>query len=361
MGAVARDPGVSGRSRLRVGVVGIGSHCRRNILPALRLVPVELVAFCDPRVDEVSPIASEYGVRSVYPDLAAMLAAEAVDAVVLVVGPRQHPDLTMQALAAGIHVWMEKPPSACVADVERMQVAQVEHDRTVVVGFKKAFMPAIDKVVELFDLPSVGPLRSMIGIYPITVPLDGRRLIDERLMNPWLANSCHPLAAMTAVGGEVAAVTVHRATLGGGVCVLEFASGAVGTLHLADGAAASQPLERYEFFGDGAHVTIENGLRVVLQRGIPFQYGRTISYVPPGTEHGAIVWEPQNMLATPENHPLYTQGIVGSLQHFCAAVIEGRAPERGDLAAAHHLMRIYEAALLSNGDRTPLRPAEAVP
>jgi predicted dehydrogenase len=350
---------VTERPRLRAGVVGVGSHCRRNILPALRLVPIDPVAFCDPRADEVSPLAADYGVRQVYPDLTEMLAAEKLDAVILVVGPRQHPNLAVQALEAGIHVWMEKPPGASVADVERMQAAQAQGRCRVVVGFKKAFMPAIDKVAELFDLPSVGPLRSLVGVYPITVPVDGRRLIDGRLMNPWLANCCHPLAAMTTVAGEVAAVTVHRARLGGGVCVLEFVSGAVGTLHLADGAASSQPLERYEFFGNGAHIAIDNGLRVVFQRGIPFQYGRTTSYAPPGVEHGAIVWEPQNMLATPENHPLYTQGIVGSLQHFCDAVMDSHPPSRGDLAVAHHLMRIYEAALLSDGHRVPLGPASA--
>ena len=340
--------------RLRAGVVGIGSHCRRNILPATRHVPMDLVAFCDVDVSRARVLAAGYGVQAVYEHLGDMLARERLDVVLLVVGPHLHPKLACEALEAGVHVWMEKPPGRRVSDVLDIRAAQ--KDRVVVVGFKKAFTPATRKVVELFESDDHGPLRSMASIYPLDVPEDGSRVLAEGAPNRW-SDCCHPLAAMTAVGGPVAAVTVHRAALGGGACIVEFASGAVGTLHLASGAASSQPLERYEFYGTGCHAVIENGTRVTFQRGIPFRYGETTTYVPPGLGHGAIVWEPQNMLATPENQPLFTQGIVGSLEHFCACVLEGRQATIGDTAMALHLMQIYEAGLLSDGQRIELTVA----
>jgi predicted dehydrogenase len=337
--------------RLRTGVVGIGSHCRRNVLPATRHVPLDLVACCDVDVDRATSVAATYGVSAVYDRLADMLAAESLDVVLLVVGPHLHPELACEALEAGVDVWMEKPPGRRVADIQNIQAAQ--KDRVVVVGFKKAFTPATRKVVEVFSSADHGPLRSMAGIYPLDVPEDGRKVLDEGGPNRW-SDCCHPLAAMTSVGGPVAAVTVHRAALGGGACILEFASGAIGTLHLANGAASSQPLERYEFYGNGCHAVIENGARVTFQRGIPFRYGETTTYAPPGLDHGAIVWEPQNMLATLENQPLFTQGIVGSLEHFCTCVLEGRPATIGDTAMALHLMQIYEAGLLSGGQRIEL-------
>lgn len=347
-------PGAGGHDgRLRAAVVGIGSHCRRNILPALRLVPVDLVAFCDVDTAAATEEAGRYGVPAVYGDLAELLGRERLDAVFLVVGPRQHPALARSALAAGVHVWMEKPPGTRASDVEAIRAA--EGDRVVVVGFKKAFMPAVRKVVELLgpDGPG-GPLRSLAGVYPMTIPADGARVLAEGRPSGWLANGCHPLSAMAAVGGPITGVTTHRAALGGGACVLEFASGAVGTLHLADGAPSSQPVERYDFTGDGCHVSVDNGLRVTYQRGVPFRYGRTTSYAPPGLDHGGIVWEPQNMLATLENQPLFTQGIVGSVEHFCDCVLGGRRPQLGTTAFALNLMGAYEAALLSDGRQVRL-------
>ena len=72
---------------------------------------------------------------------------------------------------------------------------------------------------------------------------------------------------MLAVGGEVAAVTTHRTLSLVGARVLKFASGAVGAFSLV--SAPMPPLERYSFWGKW-HVTIDNGSRVTVRRGIPF-------------------------------------------------------------------------------------------
>jgi hypothetical protein len=93
---------------------------------------------------------------------------------------------------------------------------------------------------------------------------------------------------------------------------------------------------------------------VAFQRGIPFQYGKTVSYVPAGLDSGAVVREPQNTLATLENNPLFTQGMYGELKHFCDQALQGRPTVRGSLEFARDVMQAYEAALLSDGCRVAL-------
>ena len=75
---------------------------------------------------------------------------------------------------------------------------------------------------------------------------------------------------MMRVGGKVDTVTVHRGQRGGGACVLEFASGAMGNFHMSSGGSGqqpldAQPLERYSFSGDGCSVTIDNNHTVTVQ------------------------------------------------------------------------------------------------
>lgn len=336
--------------RLRVGLVGAGSHAYRNLLPALHYLPVELRAVCDVDFERAQRTASEYGARP-YAGLTDMIAREeGLEAVLLCVSPRLHPPLACEAFDAGLHVWMEKPPALRATQVETM----IGHrgDRVGVIGFKKAFMPATDKAIELFAKTPYGPIRSLLAVYPMSIPANGAQVLERGETTNWLANGCHPLAFLLAVGGPVAAVGVHRGRHGGGVCVLHHQSGAVGTLHLAEGGQSSQPLEHYAVFGNGAHLTIENNNRVVLQRGIPFDYGRTASFAPPGTEGGAVVWEPQNMLATLENMSLFVQGMVPELRLFCDAALgeitlQNQVSQRGSLEFGLHLMRVYEAALLS--------------
>lgn len=331
--------------RLRVGFVGVGSHAYRNLLPALTYLPVSLEAICDVDEARARTTADQYGVAAVYTDAERMFNAVELDAVFLSVSPQLHPQLASLAFDAGVHVWMEKPPAMRASDVEEM--IRRRGDRVAVVGYKKAFMPATQKVIELLGREDSGPLRTMLAIYPMSIPEDGENVLVEGRYVNWLANGCHPLSLMIAVGGPVAEVAVHRGAQGGGACILRFESGAIGNLHLADGAPGSQPIELYQFFGGGCHIRIDNSLRVTYQRGIPFDYARTASYVPPGIDSGAIVWEPQNMLATLETKALFTQGIVPELRYFCDCVLEGRPAQLGSLEFALQVMQVYEAALLA--------------
>lgn len=335
-------------ARLRVGIVGVGSHAYRNLLPTLTYLPVSLDAVCDIDVDRARVTSAQYGAHA-YSSTADMYRDADLDAVLVSVSPKLHPELTCEALDAGLHVWLEKPPAMRAAQVE--EIERHRGDRVVVVGFKKAFMPATRKAREIMAGPDFGRLRSLLAEYPMTIPADGADVLQRGDYANWLANGCHPLSFMLAVGGAVDAVTVHRGHSGGGVCILEYANGALGNFHLADGGRL--PFERYAIYGDGGHITVENSSRVSWHRGIPFSYGRTTSYAPDGADHGTTVWEPQNSLATLENKALFTQGFYDELRYFCDCVIEGRAAVDGSLSFALDIMRVYEAALLSDGARMP--------
>lgn len=333
--------------KLRVGVVGVGSHCYRNLLPCMTYLPVDLRAMCDVNEPLLHRTADEYGVARRYRSAREMYADGDLDAVFLSVSPALHPALTCEALDAGLDVWMEKPPAVRANEVQDMIAHRGR--RVVVVGLKKAFMPAIAKAKELLADEQAGQLKTVLAEYPMDIPPHGDRVLAERQTCNWLLNGVHPLSAMIAVAGPVSAVTTHRGRHGGGACVLDFASGAVGNLHLAAGMRG--PTERYSFFADNCHVTVENGLCVTLHRGIPFDYAHTTNFAPPGTEHGSITWQPQNMLATLENKAFMTQGMYEEMRYFCDCVLAGKPAERGSLEFALEVMRAYEAALLSTGQR----------
>ena len=344
-------------SRLNVGMVGVGSHAYRNILPTTTFLPVTVRAICDVDVARAEATASQYGAKAFYTDAGEMYRNEDLDAIFLCVSPQLHPELACQAFDAGLHVWMEKPPAMRASEVEEMILHRKE--KVGVVGFKKAFMPAADKVIEMLATEGFGPLRNMLAVYSMAVPEDGEKVLREREFTGWLANGCHPLSLMMRVGGQVSGVTVHRAPRGGGVCVLDFASGALGTFHMSSGGTGqqpldAQPLERYSFFGDGCSIVVDNNHKVTVQRGIPFQHAKITSYLPEGIDSGAIVWEPQNNISTLENKALFTQGIYNEMRYFCDCVQNGEAAVTGSLEFALEVMQVYEAGLLSRGDRVAL-------
>jgi predicted dehydrogenase len=337
--------------RLNVAVVGVGAHAYRNLLPALHYLPVRLVAVCDVDEERARLTAAEYGVAA-YTRSADLYASEQLDAVFLSVRPRLHPELAAEALSAGLHVWIEKPPALRAAQIETLR--QQAGDRVVVVGFKKAFMPAVDKASELVAGGTVGELASVLAEYPVSVPTNGAELLESGKSSDWLSNGCHPLSLLLRLAGEVSAVSTYRGVRGGGAVILEHTNGVVSTLHLSAWNGYAADTERYHIDGTSGAILIENSTRVSLQRGIPFDYNRTASFAPQGMEHGSVVWEVQNRFATLESKALFLQGLVGEMLYFCNCILDGRAAEIGSLSFALQVMRVYEAALLSEGQRVPL-------
>lgn len=332
--------------RLRVGVVGAGGHTYRLLLPMLTFLPVELVAICDPQVALVEATARQYGVRA-YASTETMYRSEQLDAVLIAVSAALHPRLCIEALEAGLHVWCEKPIAFRAAEVDRMIAAR--GDRTVMVGYKKAFMPAIRRVRDILEREASGELLSVLGEYPMTVPPDGAQVLAERRFTPWLSNGCHPLSAMVAIGGQVDAVTTHLGPGGAGCVVMEYSGGAIGNLHLCDGMRGVH--ERYDIFARDAHVTVENNLTVTWHRGgSPRSAGDFVPEELEGT--GSVSWSIDNAFARTQSRLEMTQGFHGELMHFCEQALAGRPATDGTLEFARHVSAIYEAALLSSGTRT---------
>jgi predicted dehydrogenase len=341
-------------TRLRIGVVGLGSHCYRNILPTLHHLPVDLVAMCDINESVLERTAREYGVLQTFTDTKQMYAEAELDAVLIVVSPKLHPDLAIEAMSHGLHVWMEKPPGMRLSDIDRMIANR--GDRICAVGFKKAYMPATRKAHQLLSQPEFGALRSIMALYPMTIPRDGQAVLDSGNFINWLANGCHPLSLIISLGGPVEHVTTLRGPGDDpvGAVVLQFANGAVGNFHLAGGSPRAQAMERYEIFGDGKSITIDNSAKVTYNRGIDFNYAQTSDFTGASNETGSVTWEVSHMLATLENKSLFIQGFSNELLDFCTAIL-GNTPLRiGDLEFARQIMGVYEAALLSDGNPVAL-------
>jgi D-galactose 1-dehydrogenase len=101
---------------IRVAVVGLGKIARDQHLPALmaddRFV---LVATVDPASAGTAGLAH-------FPQLDALLAhGPTVDAVALCTPPQRRHALAAQAIAAGLHVLLEKPPGATLAEVDALR------------------------------------------------------------------------------------------------------------------------------------------------------------------------------------------------------------------------------------------------
>jgi predicted dehydrogenase len=103
-------PASEGKPRLtRVGVIGCGS-VSGVYLPHLAACPfVELVSACDIKPERAVRQSRRFHIPNHYPHIDKMLAGAAFDLLVNLTDMQEHEHLNRQALAAGKHIWSEKP------------------------------------------------------------------------------------------------------------------------------------------------------------------------------------------------------------------------------------------------------------
>ena len=336
--------------KVRVGFIGCGGHAYRNIFPTFQYAPVDLIAVCDLQPERAAAFARQFGARRVYTDHREMLAREQLDAVFVVAGyderhrPR-YPQLAMEAMHAGTHVWIEKPPAASLAEVEAMRAVSRATGRFVSVGYKKMFFPAIAKAREISQRPEFGQPTSLALRYPQELPPPEARS-DDRAMQGFLDHFFHPASIVQTIMGPVTTVSYQREPrTGGSVSTMTFASGAVATMHLAGSHSWSGPLERLEIVGEGAFVVVENGVNLRYYRPGARRgqggYGRAASYIG-ADEASPVVWEPEFSLGQLYNKNLFLLGYVSEVLYFCECVLDNRPPQIANLDDTLAMMRWYE-------------------
>ena len=348
-----------GEASIRVGFIGCGSHAFRNIYPVFQFVPVDLVAVCDHHADRREAFAKLFGGERTYTDHTEMLAKEEdLDAVFIVTdydasSKPQFPGLAMDVMRAGLHAWIEKPPAASVAEIDGMLAVEKETGKFTMVGFKKCFFPAIEKMKEIVGREEFGGVRQVYVRYPQYIPAadEMRELRGNRKLVGFLDHIVHPASIVQLLAGPVKTLHYVREGAGGGFASLVFRSGAVGTIHLSAGQSGTSPLERVEVVGDGANVVVDNGVKLTYYRpGARGEggYGRAPDFIGPD-DAAPVVWEPEWSLGQLYNKGLFLLGYYGEVAAFVRAVKENRRPEKCNLDDAREVMKLYEAFLEGPG------------
>lgn len=345
---------VNDRPQVRAGFIGCGGHAFRNIFPAFQFAAVELVATCDLDADRARAYARQFGAADAYDDHRRLLARDDLDAVFIVTnyddrGRPRYPDLACDALAAGKHVWIEKPPAATPRDVQRMIDAAAAAERFVMVGFKKMFFPANLKAAELARRDDFGPVSLVTLQYPQLVPTRDelrRYLAGDRVPEAvsFLDHLCHPVSLMLLLLGMPRELFYQRSAAGGGAATFTFDSGAVATLAFTHGAARTGGMERTMIVGQNEHhIIVENNIRLAYHRCPMHRYGASPSFYTAEPEATSAVWEPEFSLGQLYNKGLFLLGYYHEVQAFADAVLSNTPPIHGTLDQAMHATRIFEA------------------
>ena len=238
-GGSGRVNGETGMDGIGVGLIGTGFMGKCHALAwnavaatfGLAARPrLEMLADLDPR--QAASAAAAFGFARGIADWRALV-TDPAGAVVPTTAPNALPrEMGEAALAAGKHVWCEKPMALTVADAEAMAEAARAAGRVTLLGYNYLRNPAIAHARRLIGSGAIGEVFQFRGV------CDEDYMADPA--GPW-SWRCHAAEAGTGTLGDLAchlvSVAVHL--LG----PIEAVASEVRTVHAvrpgADGAAGS--------------------------------------------------------------------------------------------------------------------------
>ena len=369
------------KPEIRVGFVGCGSHSLRNLFSAFQFVPVKLAATCDTVLEKAKAYCEKFGAETYYDDLDRMLREANLDAVMVCVGNNEqgrpiYADIAIACMRAGCHVWIEKPPAAVTADIERMMKVQRETGKIVMVGYKKMFVQANRKAKELAWSEDFGGISMVTLQNPEVIPSgeDFREFLGEGKDNytarKFMEHLCHPVSQMISLLGFPTSMSYERNSLGAGVMIFHFDSDVIATIHMTCGCSMNGGVERTVIISrqgtastgraGGRHIVVDNNLTLSYHRNPDFSYGDETSFYKGSPDENTAVWQPEFSRGQMFNKGLFLLGYYDEIREFAEAVLNNREPSDGTLLQAWAATQIFEKLILGPGKRILLeQPPQA--
>ena len=141
---------------LRVGIVGCGKIADGHAEIVKYLNGAELVAVCDREPVLAEQLAVRFGVAKWYETLGEMLEKERLDVVHITTPPGVHLALTRQCVAAGAHVFLEKPLALNAADSRELIAAVEAAGRQMTINYWPNFDPPAMEFKKLLAEGAIG-------------------------------------------------------------------------------------------------------------------------------------------------------------------------------------------------------------
>jgi predicted dehydrogenase len=260
-----------GAGNAGVAFIGAGNYAGRVLIPAFHTGGSRLVAIASANGISAARYGRRFGFERVSTDAQSILAAPDVDAVVIATRHDTHAQFVQRALAAGKHVFVEKPLALTCSEVDAIEAAsrQVSGERrqTLMIGFNRRFAPLAIRMKTMLDaLP--GSKSFIVTVNAGAAPA-GHWTVESSGGGRIIGEVCHFIDLLRHLAASpITGLDAHRI---GGIeksadpsvsITLRFADGSLGTIHYLTEGHATFPKERIEAFARGRVLQLDNFRRL---------------------------------------------------------------------------------------------------
>jgi len=253
-----------------VGFVGSGNYATAVLIPAFQSAGARLRVVASSGGVTGLHAGRKYGFEETTTDTDSVFSDPQVDAVVITTRHDSHCRLVCQGLAAGKHVFVEKPLALTVDELDAIEAAydaalQAGHSPVLMVGFNRRFAPQVEKMKSLLDGVK-GPKSFVMTVNAGAIPADHWTQEREAGGGRIVGEACHfidLLRFLAAAPIRGYACSAMDSATGDTVSLqLDFADGSIGTVHYFANGTKAFPKERLEVFAAGRILQLDNFVKL---------------------------------------------------------------------------------------------------
>jgi predicted dehydrogenase len=303
----------------RICIIGAGRLSTERIYPYIGAAGAELVGICDLDAEKAQRNARRFG-GAVYCDVAAMLAEQKPDGVVICVGPEAHATLAKMVMKLGYPVYTEKPPALSAADALAVARVAKETGLLCTTAFKKRYNHAYVRAKTWIEERPASDLLSISFDYCSAY-------YDNKPPRTHLSDfGIHVIDVTLYLFGDVESVFAFTKDHHAYAVSLRFANGAVGTFNFNDGRSFAIPTEEVEISAkDGCFMTVHNSSSWrITEKNQPSEWREPPTFTSMGDSGRET-------------------GHLAEIEDFVAALREGRRTTRSEIYESYKTMVLYEA------------------
>lgn len=226
----------------KLAVIGAGLIGQRHLELVQADRDCQLIAICDPN-PSAAAIAQQYGVPF-YQEYASLLRECRFDGAIIATPTDLHTEIGIACAEHGVHILVEKPIAATVADAHRLLATAERCGIQILVGHHRRHNPLVQAARQLVQGGEIGDLVSVSAHFLLKKPDDYYGMAWRTLRpggGPALINVIHDLDNLRFICGDVAQVFAQMSSTTRGFDVedalsvsLSFCNGALGSLLGAD-------------------------------------------------------------------------------------------------------------------------------
>lgn len=245
------------KRKANIAVIGCGGLAQsQHISNLIKSKNADLYCFCDINVQTLDNLSRRFPHIPTETDYKKVLSDANVDGVVIATREDEHVPLTIEALLAGKHVYVEKPLAETSEDCEKVIDAEKKSGKRVLVGMNRRMAPAYRDAKGI--LTRNGGMKT--SYYRIADPFSlgwGKQkdIIGKRI----IIECCHIIDILRYFAdSEVKTVYCYSSRSDEDTVILQFENGASATMISSGYAPRQTPKEHFEAVTDFGFVTVDD-------------------------------------------------------------------------------------------------------